>query len=156
MKTGRTIPWLGALIGILVVPVILSGCRIDEPQTSVYFIVQQEPAEIVLLASLPGELVLDEDGYLRVCDNIILWPYGYSYDVRDGEIRITDDEGREVARVGEWVSIGGGQINASFAAEKIGHDLPEGCTGPFWLAGGGIDDNHLPVNFSHISIVYYR
>jgi len=133
--------WVGALIGIFVVPLALAGCHSDEPPTNVVFPVQAEPAEIVLLASLPGELVLDEDGYLRVNDNIILWPWGYSLDNRGPDLWVViDDEGREVARVGEWVRIGGGQIAASFAEEKIGYSLPEGCTGPFWLAGEVISE----------------
>jgi len=129
------------LIGIFLVPLALAGCGGEEPPTNVVFLVQAEPAEIVLLASLPGELVLDEDGYLRVNDNIILWPWGYSLDNRGPDLWVViDDEGREVARVGEWVRIGGGQIAASFAEEKIGYSLPEGCTGPFWLAGEVISE----------------
>jgi hypothetical protein len=131
---GRRIFRLG-LVVLAAVLLALAGCRSAAPPTVSYFPVQKEPAEIILLASLPGELVLDEDGYLRAGDNIILWPYGYSYEVRDGEIWIIDEAGRDAARVGDSVRIEGGQIPADFAEEKLGYPLPEGCTGPFWLAG---------------------
>ena len=104
-----------------------------------FFPVQKEVQTTILGALLQGELVLD-NGCLRVHDELILWPYGYSLKTEDKEIRVIDDRGQSVAHVGHHVRLGGGQIPAFFAEEKLGHPLPEGCDGPYFLAGEVVTD----------------
>jgi hypothetical protein len=105
-----------------------------EPQQEPYFPVQTEKPETYLLALLPGKLVMDKDGYLRIGNALVLWPYGYSFSIEGKDIWILDDKGAKVARVGDEVKIGGGFIPDNVVPMKIGHSLPAGCEGPFWLA----------------------
>jgi hypothetical protein len=100
-----------------------------------YFPVQKEFQTTVLTSLIQGKLVLN-NGYLRVYDELIIWPYGYSLKTEGKEMWVINEKGQPAARVGDEVGIGGGEIPADFAEEKIGHPLPEGCEGPYWLAGG--------------------
>jgi len=56
-----------------------------------------------------GELTL-EDCYLRVDQELILWQPDYFVNNNDGTIEILDRNGEVVARVGEEVCMGGGEI----------------------------------------------
>lgn len=92
-----------------------------------FFPVQKEAAREAMQVLLQGDLVLDSSGCLRVHDHLILWPYGYSVNIKGDEIHVIDDKGQIVGRVGEFVKLGGGNIPAFFAEEKLGYPLPEGC-----------------------------
>jgi hypothetical protein len=113
-------------------------------QTPAYFPVQKEPADVIMLLLVRGELILD-NGYLRVSGksgykgDLIIWPYGYSWKIEGKEIWIIDDKGQAVARVGDWVKMGGGEIPKYWAEEKIGSPLPEDAEGPYILAGGPVE-----------------
>lgn len=122
------------IISLMLLPACIEETHLPYP----YFPVQKEIPEAFLLALLPGKLVLDEE-YLRVNDSLILWPYGYTLEIQEDDIWVADEEGRRVARVGDWIEIGGGFIPEEYVEEKIGDTLPESCTGPFFLGNPLID-----------------
>lgn len=103
--------------------------------------------EVVLLTRSPdadplwptmgtgGELVVDEQGCVRLqtpgaMDDFLLeWPPGFSLGTDGGELLVLDDEGQEVARVGEEIAVGGGSGTSS---EGRG-DVPRECRrGEYW------------------------
>jgi len=96
-------------------------------------------------SELFGELVL-EDGYLRVNGTLIIWQPDYFVHNNEGTIEILDRNGEVVARVGEEVYMGGGEIKPiGLINSLIKEPLPQGCEGPFWLQGEG---TRLSLNFS--------
>ena len=117
--------------------VLTFSCKAPRPPA--YFLVQKEPADVIMLVLLPGELKMDDNGYLRVGGELIIWPYGFSWKIEGKEIWIIDDRGQSVARVGDWVKMGGGEIPKYWAEENIGSPLPEDAEGPYWLAGGPVE-----------------
>jgi hypothetical protein len=125
------------LVTILVIVALMSfGCSNNsnngKPEPS-FFPVQVEKPEFDMQALLQGVLTRDNDGYLRVYDELIIWPYGYSYQIEGEDIWILDDNSIRIFKVGDFVHIGGGEIPKDWAEEKIGQSLPENCQGPYWL-----------------------
>ena len=134
---GRIVKLLAALGILLVIPGLAIGCNANStpsPQSVLRFPAQKEVAGQAMAALLSGKLVI-KNGYLRVNDNLILWPYGYSPKLENNQIFVLNDKAQPVAQVGDSVRVGGGVISASFAEEKIGQKLPDGIDGPFWLMG---------------------
>ncbi len=130
--------YLYLLITILIVMFCITSCANNSegnPQPEPYFPVQAAPTEYIMLAPLRGELVIDNNGYLRVKRDLILWPYGFSVKTADTEVQIVDDEGKIVGCVGQYISLCGGYVPDFWAEEKLGHPLPEGCEGPYFLMG---------------------
>ena len=100
-----------------------------------HFPVQVERASVVMAARLEGTLGV-RDGYLAVNDQIVvLWPYGYTLDMNGAVPRVLDENGREVARYGERIVLGGGHIPTWWAEEKTGKDLPDWADETCWLTG---------------------
>jgi len=82
-----------------------------------------------------GELIL-EDCYLRVDQELILWQPDYFVNNNDGTIEILDRNGEVVARVGEEVCMGGGEITSIERINKLLKEpLPADCKGPYWVMG---------------------
>jgi hypothetical protein len=129
---------LGFIVILTVSLALLPACGEKTPSPTPYFPVQAEVQELGLNALLSGELVLD-DGCLRVYDNLILWPYGYTVEMEGDDIWVVNEHGEWVVNVGDRVQMGGGVISAEFAEEKIGRSLPEGCMGPFWLVAFSVE-----------------
>ncbi len=134
---------LSTLIAILVLTTncsetsnntVRSGGSDNSSQFNVYFPVQKEPQTEILTAVLSGKLVYN-DGYLRVLDLIVIWPYGYSLSTGENEILVINDKGELLARVGDKLKLEGGELPSSVIEERIGQKLPTGAQGPFWLAG---------------------
>ena len=85
-----------------------------------------------------------------VPSDVVVWPYGYSLSRKGGEIRILNEKGKVVARVGEEVRMGGGEITQAEAGptpeaarrqfeEKRGElGVPDQCRGPLWVSSGVI------------------
>ena len=45
-------------------------------------------------------------------------------------------DGQAVARVGDWIVLGGGETDLTeFIEDIIGQSLPPDCTGPYWITG---------------------
>ncbi|GAJ24513.1 unnamed protein product, partial [marine sediment metagenome] len=73
---------------------------------------------------------------LRVDQELIIWQPDYFVNNNDGTIEILDRNGEVVARVGEEVCMGGGEITSIEHINKLLKEpLPQDCEGPYWLMG---------------------
>ena len=87
-----------------------------------------------MAAALSGVLVRDPSGCLRVNGIAIVWPAGYTASVLDdGIVVVLNGDGREAARTGMNVELGGGGSAApegdscsTQGAWIVQDDLPEG------------------------------
>ncbi|CAN5598946.1 hypothetical protein BH24ACT21_BH24ACT21_09100 [soil metagenome] len=92
-----------------------------------------------------GRLVVDDVGCLRLKDDragsrgdLIVWPPGHSMRVEDGEIQIVRGDGQTVARVGDKMELGGGQITPTSGSREAYEEklkISEKCMGPLWIVG---------------------
>jgi hypothetical protein len=114
---------------------------IPAKEVVVYFPVEKEPSKGYMLLSLQGNLYVDDSGYIRLEwtekeHPLIIWPYGYSLTMAEnGNVRITDEFGKPVWQTGDTVHLGGGFGGKDIAEQRIGEALPEGCEGPYFMAG---------------------
>jgi hypothetical protein len=109
-------------------------------------------------ARIRGELVLDEEGCLRIDEGgaapatLPLWPSYFKLSTGGDEIRILDGEGDFVARVGGRIDTGGGEMQHGETTpretfqtlrrgvgEDMARELRERCPGPYWLVGPSED-----------------
>lgn len=94
-----------------------------------------------------GRLALDDEGCIRLVTArnrsraTLIWPPTYAARAEAGEIRILDEGGRVVARVGDEVRIGGGFIGKMRALEGISgvneqtkRELIQRCPGEYFYA----------------------
>lgn len=104
-----------------------------------------------MMAETSGELVLDDEGCLRVeehpghADKVPVWPAGYGLDTSGGEVRVLDEEGRVAAKVGERVYMGGGEIpkgQIKLGDEGMSKKLFERCPGTYWVVGSEVKILH--------------
>jgi hypothetical protein len=104
-----------------------------------------------------GYLVL-EKGYLRVINeqmklnDIIIWPHGYSLRLKDGQVEISDSEGRLRARTWEKIRIGGSGKNSRDMAEMyVGQSLPADAVGPYYITPSVEAFSYFPVQLKEYS-----
>jgi hypothetical protein len=98
---------------------------------------EYRPTGIFMMAGYRGELVLDDEGCLRVegpghGSIVPIWPSGYEPDAMGEEVRILNRSGRIAARVGEEVYMSGGEIGRSLEGRR---ELEERCPGTYWIVG---------------------
>ena len=109
------------------------------------FFPKQKPVEgerEVMTAELFGELAVLE-GCLRVAsfsgsntDYLLVWPPDFRLSTEGGGIQVLNEAGQVVARVGEKVRMGGGQISyPQHLGEYVLRHLPPSCPGPYWVVG---------------------
>lgn len=95
-------------------------------------------------ALLIGTLTLD-GRCLRVSsaegreDHLVVWPPGVVLRMGGDAIEVVDQAGRVVARVGEGVSMGGGEVRDSKAMAGLPGGVPAECAGPYWIVGDGLE-----------------
>ena len=80
-----------------------------------------------------GQLTL-EDGCLRAASLLLIWPNTFTFDTKNGVVRIVDATGRIVAHVGDDVRFS--RTNVSFEQaldQEWIHGLSWDCSGPYWL-----------------------
>lgn len=130
-------------------PVISSVLSSKASQVS-FFPVQKTGYEsLAYPAALATGMLVLENGYLRlhyagpVEPPLIIWPPGSTLQVQDNNIQIVR-QGRIIARVGETLKIGGGQVPLDIVTKYTGQALPADCAGPFWLAAPGIYNSPVP------------
>ncbi|HUF59762.1 MAG TPA: hypothetical protein VMR89_09810 [Actinomycetota bacterium] len=103
------------------------------------------PFEGTSMLALGGGRLVIHDGCLAVAGRsprpiYVLWPDGYSLVYRQQEEPVLiDPVGREVARLGDEVSLGGGYVPRAYADEATIGGLPDACrTGGegYFMTGG--------------------
>lgn len=129
------------------------------PPASDVLFPQQKPSDgLPMSAGITGELVLDEEGCIRIDsggalpDSLPLWPSYFELSARGDEIRILDGEGDFVARVGGEIDTGGGEMQHGETTpretlrvlrrgvgEDMARELRERCPGPYWIVGPSED-----------------
>lgn len=102
-----------------------------------------EDGRAVMEALARGKLVL-VDGCIRIqdegdgSDDLIVWPAEFDLHLEGDEVRILNGTGQTVARVGDRVEMGGGQVPDS-EEQRRKLNIPEECQGPLWIVGEGIE-----------------
>jgi|LGVE01.1.fsa_nt_gb hypothetical protein len=142
-----------AIIGIgIIVSILVTGC-VEKPSqnggsdntssSAPFFPVQNDPnPNCYMTALLVGELVI-EDCCLRVGDDLLVWPHGFSLSIECEVIQVIDDTGQPIARVGEKVKVSGGEVGTSELPggylSELSAKLPsDRCPGPYWIVGDEI------------------
>lgn len=94
-----------------------------------------------MTALMQGELIV-QNGCLRVRpegsaqSHLIIWQPDYFLHKNGNAREILDRSGRVVARVGEPIWIGGGEIPVtSELQQQLRSPIPQTCEGPYWLMG---------------------
>lgn len=113
-----------------------------------YFFPQQEAVDgerLVMEAEIFGTLVI-VDECVRVNDSnsnisyLLVWPPDFSLSTESDPIQILDGDGKVVARVGDMVQIGGGEVKSlSFLNESLQKNLPPNCVAPYWIVGDEVN-----------------
>lgn|GEM_PF-4035441 len=86
---------------------------LEQPSSEPIVFPVQEPVNSVMQALLRGTLT-QRGRCLYVSSQashelaLPIWPEGFSYESKDGSIRVLDDEGTKVAETGSPVSMSGG------------------------------------------------
>lgn len=93
----------------------------------------------MMQALMRGTLTL-RDGCLRVVGeepgHLIIWQTDYFVSRNGEELEVLDREGKVVARVGDVVNLGGGNVPLSDQLKgQLKAPVPEKCVGPYWLMG---------------------
>lgn len=92
----------------------------------VSFPVTKESSEIMGSEVLTGELTV-ENGYLKVNDFIIVWPYGYSWKHSASDIWVINNLGQVIARAGDEFTFIGMEISHSEVRELTDMTILEKC-----------------------------
>jgi hypothetical protein len=131
---------------LLSFPIVTVACDDNPSSHPLFFPVLNEPESIYPNALARGRLVLDHNClrlkrfYFFGKGSLLIWPYGYSVETQNKKISVVDNNGEVIARVGDWLKVGGGEIPKEIVEKYIGKPLSDNYTGPYWLAAGVIKD----------------
>lgn len=128
---------------------VKQGFQLDNVNISSapFFPIVKEPATSymqALLSNKPEELII-KDVCLRAGDYLLVWPYGFSVNTKNGIIQIIDDKGQPIMRVGDKIKIGGGggEMSSEIVA-KYSAQLPsDRCSEPYWIVAEVITVNNF-------------
>jgi hypothetical protein len=119
---------------------LLIACSTSDPAPSgapLPVIAQySEASEAFPAAGIRGTVV-EQDGCIRVRTDddprgrLLVWQPDYQIQRNGERIEIVDGSGKVVARVGESIDIGGGEVPAF--EDRLKAPLPPACTGPYWM-----------------------
>jgi hypothetical protein len=118
------------------------------PEPTVYFPQLKARSASFMGALLVGELVVT-DGCLRLQSeddqsHLVIWQTDYFLNNNQGTLEILDREGQVVARVGEPIQLGGGEIPSAVDDDQLQAPMPASCTGPYWLMGEVVPQTNAP------------
>src|SRR6476620_7692992 len=120
----------------LVVAACLVACTAVEPSApDGLFFPSFRRLDAYPTAELSGQLV-ERSGCLVAPGgkgSVLLWPDGYAATTaQDGRTQVLDENGTIIGTVGEEVTLGGGQVGASFDTRAF-QQTPEACDHHYWL-----------------------
>ena len=114
-----------------------------EPGPTIFFPQQKavDGEREVMDALLIGKLVVVE-GCLRVNTSysdtgyLLVWPPDFRLSTENDTIQVLNGAGQVVARVGDEVDIGGGEVRyLERLDEYVRQQLPPDCSGTYWIVG---------------------
>ncbi len=103
---------------------------------------QQSEYLEALISSKPEEIIVDENGCLRIKDYLIIWPFGFKVIPKNNKWTIVDNQGNFVVNIGDKVIVSGGECAkcSNDQIEKItGTKLNKKCKGIYWIVGNDIN-----------------
>ena len=105
------------------------------------FLTQSEPQRAYMDALFTGRVIIDASRCTRLGDAdgaTVIWPAGFTVAQEGSSIRVLDNTGRAVGRLGESFRIGGGEVSElhhslqiSYMDRAMAH---ESCPGRYWIA----------------------
>ncbi len=134
--------WLRFAFAILAFSATVTGCTGAEVANGVHFLEQRPSDAPDMTALLDGQLVLSEkclviQGEEARSAHTAIWPSGFSLAVQGESVRVLNGDREIVARVGDTIRVGGGEIPQlspeAFEANFSGS--PTGCAAPYWVVG---------------------
>jgi len=142
----RYISWVAISIAAVLILTSFTFNPFNVFEKVEYFPVRNKPVNATMLISVQGKVVL-QDGCIRIAPFVLgivpapvksylpLWPYGYSWRKSGLRIEILDTDGRVVARVGDVITIVGGEWQEKSVNTTFSPHLPKNGLGPFWHVG---------------------
>ncbi len=133
-----------AVIILIIVLAIQSPGK--SPEVAFFPVQLDEFAEEAYPSSLATGILTLDDGYLRLeyqwtdDSDLLIWPPGHSVYIQDDTVYVLNKDGNEVARVGDEIKAGGGQVPVIIVEKYTGQTLPEDCPGPYWLVSIVVTD----------------
>ncbi len=139
-----------------VVAATLAACEptpVDTgPDAALLFLVQRAPPAAAMDALYQGRVEVDQAGCFRLSDepdrHTVVWPFGFGLARDDVSLVILDDHGREAARVGHLLRLGGGEAADLAAIDVLAPDMLSAaltrCPGRFWIAASVLPPEPRP------------
>jgi hypothetical protein len=106
------------------------------------FLAQRSPPGAVMEALYTGKVNRDAQGCLRVEGEggaVVIWPYGFALEARDGGLYVKNAEGRTIGQIGGDFRMGGGYVPAgsteSFLSDADRARAAACPTESYWIVG---------------------
>jgi len=119
------------------------------PDDSIYFPQLKTRSASFMEALMIGTLEV-ENGCLQVTQEgndqrmAVVWQTDYFLNNNEGSIEMLDRDGKVVARVGETIYLGGGEIGG-IEDDQLQAPMPEHCSSsPLWLMGEFLPEEYIP------------
>jgi hypothetical protein len=119
------------------------------PDDSIYFPQLKTRSTSFMEALLIGRLEVENGCLLAYQEGsdrpiTIVWQTDYFLNNNAGSIEMLDRDGKVVARVGETIYLGGGEIGR-IEDDKLQAPIPEHCSSsPLWLMGEFLPEEYIP------------
>lgn len=131
------------LLPALALPACTSpGLSGGEDPDGTVFLTQRTPPGAVMEALYTGKVNRDPQGCLRVETEggaMVIWPYGFRLEARDGGLYVENADGRTIGRIGGDFRMGGGFVpagNASAFLSDAGRARAAACpSSHYWIVG---------------------
>lgn len=119
------------------------------PDSSIYFPQLKARSTSFMEALLIGRLEVENGCMLAYQEGgdqpiTIVWQADYFLHNNEGSIEMLDREGKVVARVGEMIYLGGGEVG-TIDPDYLQAPIPERCSSsPLWLMGEFLPEEYIP------------
>lgn len=125
-----------SLVVCLVVATPLVACTRGEPSAPDGLFFPTVPRQDAYPDAVTYSRLAERSGCLVVGGGkgiVLLWPEGYTARTGpDGRVQVLDDNGMVVGTVGEEVTLGGGNVGATFDTPST-QETPDACGHHYWL-----------------------
>ncbi|HZD05483.1 MAG TPA: hypothetical protein VE173_11205 [Longimicrobiales bacterium] len=122
-------------------PVALAQGLTQDTPGPLFFALSQRP-NAVMEALFQGRVSLDDAGCLRFDSSepaTVIWPFRSSLEDSDGVLRVLDEAGDEIGRIGGEFRLGGGFVQTLHDGIPLSDSdqalATDRCPGVYWIVG---------------------